>query len=68
MMKSKTKKTVHKWPSTENFLASKNLKINVPLQVKRLKKEGSYKEATKYGIMTSKEFWKKLKPFLTNKG
>ena len=36
------------------------------LYKKSLKK--TFKEATRYGVMTSKEFWKKLKPFLTNKG
>ena len=30
--------------------------------------EMTNKEATKYGVMTNNKFWKKLKPFLTNKG
>ena len=53
-----------KWLSRENYLG---FKINVSLEIKRLKKD-YFKEARKYGVMTSKEFWKKLKPFHTNKG
>ena len=40
---------------------------NKCLEIKRLKKD-YFKEARKYGVMTSTEYWKKLKPFLTNKG
>ena len=31
-------------------------------------KRDYFNEATKYCVMANKEFWKKLKPFLTNKG
>ena len=48
------------------FQLSKKLKVNVPLQILTLK--SYFKKATKYGVMTNIEFWKKLKHFLTNKG
>ena len=59
MIKSKAKNQYVKWPSGENYLAFKKAKN---------KCTSINKETTKYGVMTNKEFWKKLKPFLTNKG
>ena len=66
MMKSKAKNQYVKWPSRENFLAFKKAK-NKCTSINKNTKKDYFKEATKYGVMTNKEFWKRLKPFLTNK-
>ena len=67
MIKSKAKNQYVKWPSRENYLAFKKAK-NKCTSINKKAKKDYFKEATKYGVMTNKEFWKKLKPFLTNKG
>ena len=67
-MKSKAKNQyVKSWPSRECFLAFTKAK-NKCTSINKTTKKDYFKEATKYGVMTDKEFWKKLKPFLTNKG
>ena len=65
MIKSKAKRKYVKWLSRENYLAFKKAKNKCTSINKKAKKE-YFKEATKYGVMTNNEFWKKLKPFLTN--
>ena len=65
MIKSKAKNQYVKWPSRENYLAFKKAK-NKCTSINKKAKKDYFKEATKYGVMTNKEFWKKLKPFLTN--
>ena len=35
--------------------------------INKTAKKDYFKEATKYSVMTNKEFWKKLKPFLTKR-
>ena len=67
MMKPKTKNQSEKWPSKQNFLAFKKAK-NKRMSINKKTKKDYFKEATKYGVMKNKEFRKKLKPFLTNKG
>ena len=67
MLKSKAKYQYVKWPSRENYLAFKKAK-NKCIYINKIAKKDYFKEATKYGVITNKEFWKKLKPFLTNKG
>ena len=66
-MKSKAKNQYIKWPSGENYLAFKKAK-NKRTSINKKAKKDYFKEATKYGVMTNQEFWKKIKPFLTNKG
>ena len=67
MMKAKIKNQYVKWASRENYLAFKKAK-NKCTSINKKAKKDYFKEATKYGVMTNKEFWKKLKPFLINKG
>ena len=67
MMKAKIKNQYVKWASRENCLAFKKAK-NKCTSINKKAKKDYFKEATKYGVMTNKEFWKKLKPFLINKG
>ena len=64
-MKSKAKKQYVKWPLRENFLAFKKAK-NKCTSINKKAKKDYFKEATKYDVMTNKEFWKKLKPFFIN--
>ena len=66
-MKSKAKNQYVKWPSRENFLPFKKAE-NKCISIDKKAKKDCFKEATKYGVITNKEFWRKLKPFLTNKG
>ena len=66
-MKSKAKNQYIKWPSGENYLAFKKAK-NKCTSINKKAKKDYFKEATKYCVMTNQEFWKKIKPFLTNKG
>ena len=44
----------------------KNNNISVSLRKKPIKKH--FSKITSTGIMTNKQFWKTMKPFLTNKG
>ena len=59
-----------KWLSRENYLALKKAR-NKCTSINKKSKKNYFKEAEKCvqsGVMISKEFWKKLKTFLTNKG
>ena len=67
MIKSTLKKQYVKWASRENYVAFKKAK-NKCTSINKKAQKDYFKEATKYGVMTNKEFWNKLKPFLTNKG
>ena len=67
MIKSKAKSQYVKWHSKENYLAFKKAK-NKCTSINKKTKKDYFKGAAKYGVMTNKEFWKKLKPFLTNEG
>ena len=66
-MKLKAKNRYVKWPSRVNFLAFKKAK-NKCTSINKKAKKDYFKEATKCGVMTNKEFWKKLKPFSQIKG
>ena len=66
MNKSKAKNKYLKWSSNENFISYKRTKNNNSLTEKA--KRDFFKEATKDGIMTNKNFWRTVKPFLTNNG
>ena len=57
MMKSKAKKQYVKWFPRENYLAIKKAKKNCSYINKKTKKD-YFKEATKYGVMTKKNFGK----------
>ena len=64
MNKSKAKNKYLKWPSSKNFISYKRTKNNNSLTEKA--KRDFFKEGTKDGIMTNKNFWHTVKPFLTN--
>ena len=66
MIELKPKKQYVKWASRENYVAFKKAK-NKCTSINKKARKDYFKEATKYGVMTIKEFRKKLKPFLTNK-
>ena len=67
MVKSKARNRYLKWPSRENYVSHKKFK-NICNSLTKKAKEIYFKEATKNGIMTNKNFWGTVKPFLTNKG
>ena len=70
MNKSKAKEKYLNWPSRENFVSYKELKVNVILcnSLTKKAKRDFFQEAAKGGIMTNKKFWRTVKPFLTNNG
>ena len=53
MIKLRAKNQYVKWPSRENYLASKKAKNKCTSINKKVKKD-YLKEATKYGVMTKK--------------
>ena len=67
MNKSKVKNKYLNWPSRENFISYKRTKTKCNSLTKKAKRE-FFKEATKDGIMISKNFWRTVKPFVNNNG
>ena len=67
MNKSKAKEKYLNWPLRENFIPYKRTKNKCNSLTKKPKRDFS-KEVTKDVIMTSKRFWRTVKPFLTNNG
>ena len=67
MKKSKAKKKYLNWPSREKLISYKRTKNKCNSLTKKAK-INFFNEATKNGIMTSKNFWRTIKPFLTNNG
>ena len=67
MTKSKVKNSYIKCPSRENFVAYKKAENKCNLLTCKAKKM-FFKEATKSEVMSNRTFWKRVKPFLTNKG
>ena len=67
MNKSTGKNKYLHWPSRENFISYKRTKNKFNSLIKKAKRD-FFKEATKDGIMTSKNFCRTVKPFLTNNG
>ena len=67
MMKSKAKNEYVKWTSRQNFLTFKKTKNKCTSINKKVKKKDDCKETTKNSVITTKKFWIKLKPFLTNR-
>ena len=67
MDRSRYKNKYLKYPSRENFLNMKRMKNKCNSLCKKAKK-AYFKESTKQGFSTNKQFWNLIKPFLTNKG
>ena len=67
MDRSRSKNKYLKFPSRENFLKMKKLKNQCNSLCKKAKR-AYFKESTKEGTTTNKQFWNLVKPFLTNKG
>ena len=67
MDRSRLRNKYNKWRSRENYIAYRQAKRNCDILCESAKSQ-YYKNATKKGIMTNKEFWKVMKPALTNKG
>ena len=68
MTKSKFKNSYVKWPSRENFVAYKKAKIKCNYSLNRKAKRTFFNKATKSGVMSNRNFWKTVKPFLRNMG
>ena len=64
--KSEAKNKYLNWPSGENFISYKATSKRNSLSTKA--KRNFFKETTKDGIMASKNFWRTVKPYLTNNG
>ena len=67
MNKSRAKNKYVKLKSRENFLLYKAARNKCNSMNRKVKKE-YFKQATSNGNMSGKDFWKTMKPFLTNKG
>ena len=67
MEKFRTRNKYLMWPSRENYVFYKKSKNKCNSLTKKAKKI-SFKETTKDGIMSNKNFWSTVKPFITNKG
>ena len=67
MTRSRLKNKYNKWKSREFFLAFRQSKKECK-RLTILSKSNHIKNATKNGIMTSKDFWKFMKPIMVNKG
>ena len=67
MTRSRLRNKWNKWKSRENFILYHAAKKHCALLNKAAKND-YFKNATKNGTMTNREFWKVFKPLLTNKG
>ena len=67
MNRSRLRTKYNKWKSRENFVAYRLAKRECDILTEKAKSL-YFSKATKNGIMTNKEFWKLMKPALTNKG
>ena len=67
MSKSKTRNRYLKWPSRENFLATKSTK-NLCNNLIKTNKKSYFQKVTQKGFANKKTFWNTIKPLLTNKG
>ena len=67
MNKSKTKTKYLQWLSREIFQPFKKQKTSAKQLTKKANRH-YFEEATKNSDLSNKNFWKTLKPFLTNKG
>ena len=67
MNKSKTRNKYMKWPSRENFLATKRAK-NYCNNLTRTTKKNFFQRVTESSLANNKKFWNTVKQFLTDKG
>ena len=67
MKRSRLRTKYNKWKSRENFVAYRLAKKECDVLTENAKFQ-YFSNVTKNGIMTNKEFWKVMKPALTNKG
>ena len=67
MTRSRLRNKWNKWKSRENFILYQAAKKHCTL-LNKIAKNDYFKNATKNGVMTNREFWKVFKPLLTNKG
>ena len=64
---SRLRTKYNKWKSRENFVAYRVAKRECDILTENAKTQ-YFAKATEKGIMNNKEFWKVMKPALTNKG
>ena len=62
--KSRIRNKYNKWRSRENYIAWQNIKKKCKYLAKKAEKE-YFENILSKGIITNKEFWKKIKPALT---
>ena len=67
MKRSRLRTKYNRWKSRENFVAYRLAKRECDILTDRAKSE-YFSKATENGTLTNKEFWKLMKPALTNKG
>ena len=67
MKRSRLRTKYNKWKSRENFVAYRLAKRECDILTEKAKSQ-YFSNATSKGLMTNKEFWKVMKPALTNKG
>ena len=65
--RSRLRKRLNKNPTVENRINFKKQR-NKCAFLRRKAIKNHFKEATRHGTMSNKEFWDLVKPFLTNKG
>ena len=65
MSRSKLKNRYTKWPSCENFLASKKQK-NICKNLNKKTKKSYFFKISLSGVMGNMQFWNTVKPFLTS--
>ena len=67
MRRSRLRTKYNKWKSIENFIAYRAAKREYDILTENAKTQ-YFAKATEKGFMNNKEFWKVMKPALTNKG
>ena len=67
MKRSRLRTRYNKWKSRENFVAYRQAKRECDTLTDAAKTQ-YFSKATEKGTMNNKEFWKVMKPALTNKG
>ena len=67
MNRSRLRTKYNKWQSRENYIAYRKAKRECDILTDEAKKQ-YFRDATANGTITNKDFWKIMKPALTNKG
>ena len=67
MKRSRLRNKYNNWKSRENYIAYRQAKRDCDRETE-LAKSQYFSRATEKGILNNKEFWKLMKPALTNKG